>query len=335
MLRSIFILLVLFAGATYAQNTQDNTSASSSAATMLDEFINMRSDSKHSSTKQFSRTEQFAMDDWCYAMEKKYPDAYETSYAWFLNGHYYEDEEARIKDAFKKAPNDKRIVKAMFGYHLMKGEVSQAKAMSSKVGGYYSKNTLNYYKDVLPKSGYIIASSLEDAIPLYVLKLRDGLASNVTIVTMDFLINKDYLKRNATGLKAGTQNFFGDEKAYLKLVMNANKNVHLSSTVSQSYLDGNTTNCFLTGLSYQANPASQIALLESFWAKIAKKSFSSLSLNSSERRLYTNYLPPLLSLYKLQLARGNGNDTLKNAILALGEKVQQTKNVKAVLNDYE
>jgi hypothetical protein len=335
MLRSIFILLVLFAGETYAQNTSDNTSASSSAAAMLEDFIQMRSDSKHSSTKQFSRTEQFAMDDWCYAMEKKYPDAYETSYAWYLNDHFVGDGEARIKDAFKKAPNDKRIVKAMFGYHLMKGETSQAKAMVGKVGEYYSKNTLNYYKDVLPKSGYVMASSLEDAIPMYVLQLRDDLGANVKIVTMDFLINKDYLKRNAAGLKAGSQNFFGEEKAYLKIVMNGNKNVHLSSTVSQSYLGGNTTNCFLTGLSYQANPASQIALLEAFWAKIAKKNFSSLSLNSSEKRLYTNYLPPLLSLYKLQLARGNGNDTLKNAIVALGEKVQQIKNVKAILNDYE
>jgi hypothetical protein len=335
MLRSILILLALMTGISYAQNSKDFASTSSSEVEMLNGFIEMRSSYKHSSTKEFSRDEQFAMDDWCHAMEKKFPDAYETSYAWFLNGHYADDKEASIKDAFQKAPNDKRIVKAMFGYYIMKGEIGEAKLMVSKVGGYYSKNILSYYRDVLPSSGVVITSSIEDAIPLYVLQLRDGLAKNVKVVNMDFLINEEYRKAQATYLNSGDQNFFGDEKDYLKKVMNGNKNVRLSSTVSQSYLGSNSTNCYLTGLSYQANPTSQLAQLESFWKKVATKNFSSLSLNSAERRLYTNYLPPLLSLYKIQIARGTKSETLKNAILALGEKVQQTKNVKSILNDYE
>jgi len=335
MLRSILILLLFSAGVTNAQQTVDNSSVSSSAAAMLDGFIDMRAEYKHSSTKEFSRDEQLAMDDWCYAMEKKYPDAYETSYAWFVNGHYEDDGEEKIKDAYKKAPNDQRVVKAMFGYYVMKDEISSASSMLSKVSTYYSKNTLNYYRDVMPLQGVIITSSIEDAIPLYILQLRDRLGKETVIVNMDFLINKDYLQKQVSTLGAGSQSFYGNEKAYLKLVMNKNKQVHLSSTVSQNYLKGNAQNCFLTGLSYQANPASHVASLEKFWKQVALKNFSSLSLTSSEKRLYTNYLPPLLTLYKLQLARGGKNETLKKAIIALADKVQQTKNVRDILNTYE
>jgi hypothetical protein len=54
-----------------------------------------------------------------------------------------------------------------------------------------------------------------------------------------------------------------------------------------------------------------------------------------EMKLYTNYLPPLLTLYHLQLLRGSKNEVLRKAILILAEKVAQTKKVTTILNDYE
>lgn len=305
----------------------------SSSAEALDAYIKMREGYKHSSTKQFSRDEQFSLDDWCYAMDKKFPNTAETEYAWYLNNHYYTDGSDRIKKAYDLNPNHPKIIRSLFAHYMMEGDEANAKMLLSKIS--VSSNLQAYYSDLFPEKGVVIVSSEKDAIPLYYLQLKKGKGKNVKVVCMDFLISEQYRKAQMNSLTGGTEKFFGSEKAYLKRLMNNNSNVYLSSTVSQGYLDGNESNAFLVGLSYTSSPSSQIGSLQSFWNKIAQKDWTSLKLTSTQKKLYTNYLPPLLTLYKLKLARGNEDPVLKKGILALAEKLSQTKNVEMILNSYE
>lgn len=328
MLRIGIYILCMLSWSVIAQELPEN------AADALKEYVNLREGYKHSSTKEFSRTEQFTMDDWCYAMQKKFPDAFETEYAWYLNGFYYSDSEEHILAAYKKAPKDSRVIKSLFGHYLTKAEQAKAKNLVSEVAPLYSKNTLTYYKDASPSSGVIIASSLKDAIPFYILQFRGEINESVSIICMEFLINKTYANRYSSKLKTGELVFFGNEKEYLRKAMNLG-GAQLSSTVSQAYLSGNEENCYLVGLSYKFKPADQLNSLESFWKKVATRNLASLNLTSSEKKLYTNYLPPLLTLYKLKKLKGEKDTTLRNAIVVLGEKVGQTKTVNAILEEYD
>ena len=214
-------------------------------------------------------------------------------------------------------------------------DFTKAKALLCSVSSYYSANTLAYYKDALPAAGGIFVSSISDAIPFYINQLKAGTEKDVLIINMDFLINDTYRSKMSVYIGNGNPVFFGNEASYIKSAMNQNSKIHFASTISQAYLSGNEEQVFLTGLSYQANPASQIVLLEAFWNKVSKRNFSSLSLNYSERKLYTNYLPPLLTLYRLQLLRGAKNEVVRKAIVALEAKVEQTKKVNTILNDHE
>lgn len=297
----------------------------------LDQYIKMREGYKRSNTKQFSRTEQFEMDDFCFAMQEKFPDAYETDFMWYLNGHFYEGRGDKIKSAYKKAPSDKRIVKALMGFYMMSGNKTSAKELVSTVSKYYSVNTLSYYEDVLPDKGILIVSSEIDALPLYVLQLAKGKGSQVQVVNMDYLINDAYRSSVSANLGTGSMEFFGSEASYIAKAMQAN-GVYVSSTVSQSYIPGEA---YLTGLYYQNKITNQKTTLESFWVKVSTKNFASMSLNSSEKRLYRNYLPPLLTLYKLKKNNGETDDTLKAAIVAIAKKVEQTKTVDNILKEYD
>ena len=329
MLRCLLVIFLVGAGVCFGQDLPDN------AADALKAYEDLREGYKHSSTKQFSKTEQLALDDWCYAMQKKFPDSYESHFAWYLNDHFKDDAQEDLFKAYEKAPKNKEVIKAVFAHYMKIEDYSKAKGLLSAVSRYYSANTLAYYKDAIPAAGGIFVSGNREAIPMYINQLKAGTQKDVLIINMDFLINDTYRKRMSSYLGIGDVPFFGNEAAFVKKAMNQNSKIHLSSTVSQNYMSGNEENVFLTGLSYQSQPASQIVELEAFWNKVSKKNFLNMSLSYSDKKLYTNYLPPLLTLYRLQLLRGSKNEVLKKAILILAEKVEQTKKVNTILNDYE
>lgn len=327
MLKYLAAILILFTSVSYGQELAADAESS------LKAYIKMREGYKRSHSKQFSKEEQYTMDDYCFAMDKKFPDAWQTDYMWYLNGHYFTNLQ-KLKEAYDKAPNEKRLVKAMFGYYAMTGELGKQKALLSKVSKYYSTNVLNYFEDVLPASGVIIVSSEKEAIPLYILQLKENKGKNVTVVNMDYLINDDYRLRMADKLGTGSAEFFGKEKTFIQTAMSS-RNVYLSTTVSQSYISSMGNNAYVIGLYYQAFITNQKEKLESFWLNVGAKNFASMSLTSYEKKLYANYLPPLMTLYKMKLAVGVEDESLKKAIDVLAAKVEQTKTVNKIMTDYE
>ncbi|UKN01303.1 hypothetical protein K6119_16365 [Paracrocinitomix mangrovi] len=299
----------------------------------LSQFISKRNGFKRSGTKMFSKTEQESLEDWCYAMNDKYPDTWQTNYAWYLcDGHYLANGK-RIKDAYNKATSESQVVKSLFGYYSLTGDAAGQKQLLSKVASYYSKDVLSYYEDMLPSSGSLIVSSEEEAIPLYVLQLK-GKGSGVTIVNLDYLVNDSYRQKMNAKLGLGSTIFNHNEATYVAAVMGS-KSSYVATTVPQSYLNNVKPTSYVTGLCYQLNIADQKSVLNEFWMQLANRDFSGLSLNSTERRLYTNYLPPLLTLYKLKLKGGEKDELLRKAIVGIADKVQQTNTVKNILETYE
>ena len=69
MLKYFTIILILFTSLSYGQGLSEDAEAS------LKDYIKLREGYKRIDTKQFSLNEQLEMDDWCFAMEKSFPDA--------------------------------------------------------------------------------------------------------------------------------------------------------------------------------------------------------------------------------------------------------------------
>ena len=300
----------------------------------MQEYLKMRQASKHSGTKQFSKTEQLKMDDYCFAMQRTFPDAWQTDLMWYINAHYIELREDKLFSAYQKNSKDALVLKHLYGYYALTNNTTELDAMAPKIANLYSKNTLNYYEQVLPVAGVLIVSSDEEALPLYVLKYGRAKGKNVTIVNMDYLINSNYRKRMSAKLGTGSTEFFGNEANFIKQALQ-NTGVHLSTTVSQAYLDKCASSTYLTGLTYQGSYVDQKLALEGFYSKLLKQNIQEYSLNSSEKKLYTNYLPPLLNLYKIKSSTGEERLKLKQVIEAIATKVGQTKTVKTILTDYD
>jgi len=329
MLRYIIVILSLWSFAGIANDLPDSPSEA------YKQYVKMREGYKRSSTKQFSRTEQFEMDDYCFDMEEKFPTSFESKLMWHINDHYIGSDGTKLKAAYAIAPKNKDVLKAMLSFYIMTGNKAKQNEFAAKVAGFYSKNELAYYRDVFPSSGVIIASSEKDALPLYINQLVKGKGTTVTVVTMDYLINDLYRISMSSKLGTGSMKFFGSEKTFIKKAMLSSSSVYVSSTVSQSYLADNLNNSFLTGLYYQSGITKQESQLELFWKNVAAKNFASISLTRSEKRLYRNYLPPLLTLYKFKLNAGKQDNVLRKAIELIAEKVEQTKTVNEILIDYE
>jgi hypothetical protein len=64
--------------------------------------------------------------------------------------------------------------------------------------------------------------------------------------------------------------------------------------------------------------------------------FESLTLSgSSGNALYGNYLPPLLTLYRLKILNSEKDLILRNGIVALAQKIGEVEAVNGILSDYE
>lgn len=328
MLRSGFYILCMISCIGFGQELPDK------ASDALKEYIQMREGFKSSWTKEFSRTDQFTMDDWCLEMGKKFPETYETSFANYLNGKNYFDSGEDLFNAYSLSPDKPAVQKELFAFYIMKGEMAKAEKLLPNVSAYYSRNSLNFFKDMSQKSGFLIVSSLEDAIPLYILQFKGEIDDKVKVLCMDFLIHESYCKRFEGALGTGGISFFGNEKAYLKKAMNVGK-AHLAVTVPINYISGNESNCYLVGLTHQSNPTNQRSVLEKFSKVLASKNLSSLALTGPEKRLYSNYLPGLLTLYKIKKSGGEEDKSLRTAIEALGAKIDQSNAVSEILKGYD
>ncbi|MEX1001266.1 MAG: hypothetical protein WDZ35_04045 [Crocinitomicaceae bacterium] len=328
MLNYILFILSFFAVTTHGQDIPDDPRHA------LKEYVSLRNSFKRSNTKEFSKTEQMELDDICFAMQKKFPDAYQTDLMWYINNQYYEIDHDKIKSAYSKKSQDPFVLKKTFGYYELTNQPAEFNKLAPKVAKFYSQNELLYYEHVLPASGVLIVSSEEEAWPLYVLQKVKGKGNNVTVVTMDYLVNDAYRQRMATKLGTGNMQFFGNETTFIKTAL-SHSNVYLSTTVPQAYLDKCTESTYLTGLVYQRNGGDQKALLESFWGQIKKEKMTDYNLSYSEKKLYTNYLPPLLTLYVLKREAGEKTEVLKQAIETIAKKVEQTKKVNAILTVYD
>jgi len=325
----VLILILLLA------ETGRSQGPSLSEDDLLRSYLEKRQDLLHTGTKQFTADEQSELDRLETTLKENYPDAYSTHLVVWLNGNYNLEKKTSLFRAYELDPDAKEVVNEMFAYYIITGDVAKQKEFAGRIKSQYSTNTLNYYRDLLPLMGIVVTSNYADSYPLYILQLLHSEGSELLIVNMEFLRNESYKTRIQREAEIGTAAFVGNEDAWLtKLLSASTKTVTISSTVNQAYLSM-TESLYLTGLGYEYNPKDQRKKLDAFWNKVKTRDLASVQLTASEKKLYGNYLPALLTLYKLKLLNDEIDTLLKAGIEALATKVNKSETIDQILEDYE
>ncbi len=324
---SIFLLL----NDTYAQDK--------SASEHLDNYLMKRSELTHSSSKAFNEKEQTQLDGLYNNLKKDFPDSYQCHLVSYINSGYDNEFKGELMKANEKGSSNETVQKYMLAYYIINDNVAKQKEFVMKIDDLYSKNQWDYYRDLIitTNEGAIITSGQDDTFPLMAAKALYALNNDVEIVCLDFLQNDIYRKRIQSQLGMKDVPFLGKEKYFMaKLLKSANKKVIVSSTVNQNYLAQVETTIFLTGLGYEYNCEDQHKALSEFWVKVKQRNMESVSLSSwKERALYTNYIPPLLTLYRLKCLENTKDPSLRKTIMTLATKVKKEEGVEKILADYE
>lgn len=297
-----------------------------------------RASYESSSTKAFSETNQAELDRIVKVLEDNAPDSYEYHLVKYINGNYDPSLKDHLFAAYKLKPDEREVNREMFGYYALIGDQAKQKEFALKIKNHYSKNVRNYFKNMVADAQIetIFLSGEEDAYPTLMLQSLGEIRSDITIVNMDFLQNDDYRMKIQRKLGMSNVRFLGMESTFIATALSAlGDKAFISTTVSQRYIREPANFCFLTGLHYQYHCPDQKTALTNFWKK-AQEDLKEIDLDSRyEKSLYGNYLPPLLTLYKLKILNEENDPVLKKGITLLAKQTGKEEAVNEILKAYE
>jgi hypothetical protein len=301
-------------------------------------YLEKKASSNQSSTKVISATNQAELDRLERLLEENAASSFEYHLVTYMNGNYDLNLSNHLFEAAKLKPDDARVNRELFGYYAITGNTSKQKEIATTVKGQFSTNTFAYYQQLFSgkSSGFFIFSSDEDAYPALILQSQGKIAAGIKIINMDFLQNDMYRKKIQDQVGGMNMKFLGNEAAFISAIVSSkSSSVYVSTTVSQSYLSKTVGQLYITGLTYESETKNQRQVLESFW-KNCQPFLAGLSLtSSSDKALYSNFLPPLLTLYKLKTINGELDAPLEENILLLAKKVGKESIVTTIIKGYE
>ncbi|MFT5819201.1 MAG: hypothetical protein ACI8ZM_000424 [Crocinitomix sp.] len=312
--------------------------ASLSPHDLKDSYLEKRASYERSTTKKIADDKQKELNRLVKVLEDNAPNSYEYHLVKYINGNYDLTLKEHLFKAYDLKPDSREVKREMFGYYALVGDKAKQKEFAKLIESTYTKNTLNYYKLLAsnPKVKTLFLSGEADAYPMLVLQILGKVRGNIHLVNLDFLVNDIYRLNAQKKIGMSNVQFFGQERAFMTRALSAlMAEAFISSTVSQAYMREQADFCFLTGLHYQYYCPNQVDELTRFW-KDAQQNLNNLTLNSSaEKSLYSNFLPPLLTLYKIKIANGEKDLALRKDIIVLAKKVSKEKPVEEILKAYD
>ncbi len=312
--------------------------ASLSPHDLMESYFEKKESYLSPSSKVISETNQKELDRIKQVLAENAPNSFEYHLVTYVNGNFDVSLKPHLFEAYKLKPDDLRVNKELFAYYTLTGDAAKQKEFATKIKSSYSSNTLAYYRFLLTQktNGFIVFSGSSDAYPALVVQTLNGTKIGGSIINLDFLRNDVYRKKIQDMVGGFNMKFLGNEAAFIAaLLRSPTAHVSVASTVSQTYLRDVANSTFLVGLFYNYREADQRNELEAFWKK-AQVIFSEITLsNRSEKALYSNFLPPLLTLYKLKCAQKERDTTLRSGILTLAQKVDKEAVVTEIVKGYE
>lgn len=312
--------------------------ASLSPKDLYGSYLEKKTASIQSSTKVIAKNNQAELDRLAGLLEVNAGASFEYHLVKYINGNYDLSLSNHLFEAAKLKPDDARLNRELFGYYALTGNAAKLKELGATIKGQFSSNTITYYQQLFlnKKSGFFVFSSDEDAYPALILQSQGRISSEIEIVNMDFLQNDTYRKKIQDKIGGMNMKFLGNESSFISALINSrSSHVSISTTVSQSYLANSSSQLYITGLTYEGGTLNQEQELESFWKTSQSFLKGVLLVSSGDKALYSNFLPPLLTLYKIKVSNGFEDGILKAGILLLAKKVEKESAVSTIIKAYE
>lgn len=305
---------------------------------LKESYFEKRASFEQRSTKAISSANQVELDRIVTILAENAPNSYEYHLVKYVNGNFDASLAIHLLEAYKLKPNSTEVLREMFGYYAMMNDQTKTKEIASVLKNQYTTAEFAYYESLFSTATgtFYLFSGESDAYPALVLQSLGKIRSNATIINLDFLQNDAYRKRIQSQVGGLNMKFLGNEAAFVSAMINAKSSTFcVSTTVSQNYLGSLVSSMTITGLVYQKDAQDQKARLQKFWNQV-QPTFESLTLSgSSGNALYGNYLPPLLTLYRLKILNSEKDLILRNGIVALAQKIGEVEAVNGILSDYE
>jgi hypothetical protein len=333
-MKRIFCLILFTAATVFAGFSQGTASLSD----LKKAYIAKRYQYMDAGSKSFTETEQAELNKLVEEIRLAGPSTFEYYLVSYINGNYNTDLQENLFKAYELNPSDEYVLREMLGYYIMTDNLAKQKEFVQKVQKTYTAAELDYYRDAMQADAgsILVTSNQEDMYAFMAVQTLDGLGPAVKVICLDFLKNSSYRSSVAGAAGISNSTFLGAETSWLKsLITGSSKKVYVSTTVPQSYLSAVEDNMLLTGLTWQYGSVNQRNTLDSFWSKLKSKDLEKFAESvATEQKLYSNYLPPLLTLYKLKLNEGTDDPTLKATILTIAEKTGKKDQVNKILTQY-
>ncbi len=237
-----------------------------------------------------------------------------------------------VVNSFAQTKSDS--IKNDFKQSIILNHQLQQKQLANQILKQYSTHTILYYKTLLtsvPNNSVLITNGINDTYPLIALQYAKQLNSHTKIVSLKLLLNQQYKQLIEKQLSVQLST---NHQKNIKTLMTKYK-IYISSTVNYNYYKAKSNQLFLTGLVLENNGSNQFEKLNKFWNNFKLKGILNLSLSSKEKQLFSNFLPPLLTLYKLYVINDYNAKQLKQDILKFAKQINQEEKVKQIIKKYE
>lgn len=236
------------------------------------------------------------------------------------------------KDAFSKLKTNLEMA-------IINNDEQEESKISTQLVKAYSNATFTYYESVLkklPHQALLITNGVEDFIPLTILQKSRHINPSVDIVSLK-LLNENSTYATTVFAKYKLSNAFDktSESIYLsRLLSQKVVSVFLSSTIQPYKYSSHTASLFLVGTALEYKCTNQYSQLLGFYTMVSKSVSKPPALTAKEKQLYTNFLPPLLTFYKMEVQSGKENSKLKKQILSFAKYIGKKETVERIINTY-
>lgn len=230
-------------------------------------------------------------------------------------------------------------LKSKFELAIINKDAVKKSELATQLASAYSANIYIYYNSVLkhlPKKAMLVVNGTEDLFPLLILQTTKNINPSVDIISLKLLNeNSVYANSILKSYKLNTEFDKTSESIYLSRLLKQKKApIFLSTTVSSASYVNHVSSLFVAGAVLGYNSVAQYEKLNRFYN--SKKIFldNTPKLTLYEKQLFTNYLPALLTLYKMQIQLNDVNLNLKKHILSLANSVGKKESIENILNRY-
>ena len=296
-------------------------------------------------SNDITSAEQKKLDEILIKMEENVPNSYEFHYLTYVNGNYNTGLVNHLQKAYELNPISTEVMKSYAAYYELISNDTKKKEFCKTLSesGTFSAAILEFNKNLLnsvEQNGILITNGENDTYPTWIQQLIKNERSDVKVLYIDLLENKEYRESELKSLGITVAADFKTNKAgFLKEFAAASKTrpVYFANTVAPEILKPMNANLYLTGLAfkYSETEFDNISVLKKNWNDKMTKTWidsDKITSGSLESKLNLNYLPGILLLYENYLKDGNKEAAkLKEQALKLGSEGGKEHQVRLYL----